>query len=72
MVTVEKDGHQDEMPETVWEAIGMTKNKYGWTLVSSEPPEVTILAQKKTVSMEMVTGVEPVIKELKPKGRPKA
>jgi len=48
-ILVEKNGIQDKMNKTVWEAIGGSSNKDGWKQVPLAPVEVIEMKQKQSV-----------------------
>ena len=59
-VKVQKNGIEDLLPKTTWQAIGGQDNKDGWVLIQTAPPEAVLIKQKKEAKAEDVPGVTEV------------
>lgn len=68
-VRVEKNGIQDTLPKTTWNAIGGSDNKDGWILIQDTPPEAVVIRQKKEAATE-VKEEAPEIVEVKKEAEP--
>lgn len=66
-VKVSKNGIEDMLPITTWNAIGGVDNKDGWSLIPTTPPEVIAIKQKiqQPEIAEEEIAIEPEISEAK-------